>query len=290
MSHPEHPASPPVQRRVLAARLRQLRLDSGRKLDQVAKASLISTAMISRMETGARPAKPRDVRELARVYGLPDRETEALLRLAVEAQGRAWWQEYPLSAPESTYVGLETAADRLRAVDLHQIHGLVQTEGYARALLLGLGGEEFADPARVTGIVDSRMVRQRRLAGEHPLELELLLGEAALVTEVGGAAVMHEQLTRLLELSERPNVTLRVLPFSAGVTRAHLGAFTVLGFPASGFSRAVYVEGLTGELVLDRPEAVDVHEAALAAAVARAPDPAAGRRLIEEVRSRWAGG
>lgn len=285
MPQPEQLTSPPVQRRVLAARLRQLRLASGRTLDQVARASLISTAMISRMETGARPAKPRDVRELARVYGVAERETEALLRLAAEAQGRAWWQEYPLSAPESTYVGLETAAVRVRAVDLAQVHGLVQTEGYARALLLGLGVGGLDDPGRVAGIVDSRTVRQRRLTGEHPLELELLLGEAALATRVGGAEVMREQLARLLELSERPNVTLRVLPFSAGVTRAHLGAFTVLDLPTPGLPRAVYVEGLTGELVLDRADAVAVHEAALASAVTRAHDPAASRRLIEKVRS-----
>jgi transcriptional regulator with XRE-family HTH domain len=290
VSQPEPPASPPVQRRVLAARLRRLRLDSGLKLEQVAKASLISTAMISRMETGARPAKPRDVRELARVYGLAAPDTEPLLRLAVEAQGRAWWQEYPLSATESTYVGLETAARWVHAVDLAQMHGLVQTEGYARALLLGLGAEEFGDPARVAGIVDSRTVRQHRLTGPDPLELELLLGEAALTTQVGGAAVMHDQLTRLLELSELPNVTLRVLPFSAGVTRVHLGAFTVLGFRVTGFSRAVYVEGLTGELVLDRPEAVNVHEAALASALTRAHDPAATRRLIEKVRNGWGTG
>ena len=202
--------SPTVRRRELGALLRTLRMAKGWTAGQVADRLLVSTSKVSRLETGQRGASARDVNDLCDLYGIDDEQRQHLLQLASEGKQRAWWQ--PLGLPYSTYVGLEAEATSINDYGLGIIPGLLQTPDYARALI----HSTFQSwPSEVVEQrVRGRMIRQQLLFSEHPPNFNAVVDEAVLHRIVGSKAIMRAQLKRLLERSELPNVTLRVLPYT----------------------------------------------------------------------------
>ncbi len=175
------------------------------------------------------------------------------------------------------------------AVDLLQIHGLLQIPQYVAALLepLGLDGPE-GKGERLQQIVQIRTIRQRRLLAPASLGVDMVVGQAAVETAIGSPAVMHAQVTHLLQISRQPNVTLRLLPFSAGATPAHSGSFAVLGFEVPELAEAVYLEGLAGQLLLDKPAEVDRYRKSYATTAERALMPEESREYLDVVQKRWA--
>lgn len=242
--------SPTLRRRELAARLRALRLERGLTVDQVAEQLLCSPSKVSRMETGQRGATLRDVRDLCGIYGLTDpSQVEYLMGLVREAKQQAWWQSYDLDY-YATYVGLEQAAVTLCYYQSSIVPGLLQTAGYARGLHEGSMPAEFT-PERAGELIEVRIRRQQVLNREPPLELRVVLDEAVLHRVVGGPDVMAEQLTHFVAIAKRPNVTLQVIPFSAGAHPAMENMFTIIEFEDVA-PPVVYVEGLMGFLFLER--------------------------------------
>ena len=238
------PAGP---RRRLGAELRRLRTASGLHLDDVARELSFSTSKISRLETGKGVPKTADVRALIQLYGVTvDSEREMLLRLVQESRTEGWWESYTdgvaqerffLDTP-SRYPALETDAVGLRAFDLSVLHGLLQAEDYARAILAGQlphHGEREIDQ-----LVELRVRRQEALYRPAPLRLDVVVDESVLARTVGGPAVMAAQMRRLLDLMELPAVSIRVFPFAAGVVRAHRGHFVILDIPDDLGSTVVY--------------------------------------------------
>src|SRR6266496_2980119 len=144
--------SPTLRRRELGARLRQLRMDAGKTADDVAQRLMVSSTKISRLETGARGVSLRDVRDLCDVYGVSAEEREHLMSLARQSREDSWWQRYDL--PYSTYVGLESAATPISDFKSDVVHGLLQTDNYAHAVLEAT----VPDPSdeRLAQIVESR--------------------------------------------------------------------------------------------------------------------------------------
>lgn len=239
--------NPTLRQRQLAIRLRELRHRAGLSLADVAEALLCSQAKISRIETGKRRASPRDVRDLCNLYGIADHSE--LMALARDAQQKEWWLEY--DDPEfRPMIGLETEARAVTEYETTTVPGLLQTEDYARAVIVGWLPR--IDHTILQERVDARMKRQELLTRSDAPRYWVLLDESALHRHVGGRNTMHGQLLRLVESAELPHITIQVIPFTAG---AHMGfdsAFRLLEFDKnSGIPDTVYVETLMGGFYLE---------------------------------------
>jgi transcriptional regulator with XRE-family HTH domain len=273
--------SPTVRRRRLRAELRRLRTERGLTIDAVQELSKgdIRTPTLSRWETGDRNIRPVDVRLLLDIYGVAGEEHEALLALARQAKERGWWQSFGPSVPAwfQFYVGLESEASAIQQYSAELVPGLLQTAGYYQAFL----GTAPGDP-RITGReVEVRMARQERLASDDdPPDFWAVLNEAVIRRNVGGAAVMRAQLGHLADLSGLPNVTVQVLPFSAGVHPAMDGSFSILGLPLPADPPVVYLENQAGSVYLEESADVDRFSRMFSHLIAKALSPEESGRLL----------
>lgn len=243
--------SPTVRRRELGALLRALRNEKGLTVEQVAERLLCSASKVSRMETGHGIATPRDIRDLCDLYGVTDlAERDRFMTLARESKKQAWWHSYDLHQ-FAEYVGLEADAVSIQRYQSSVIPGLLQTLEYARAMhevvIPPLAPEEIDDWLEV------RKKRQRRLTENPELRLRVVLDEAVLHRAVGGHAVMAAQLDHLIEMTNRPNVTVQVIPYGTGAHPAMDSTFSLLDF-AGPVPSVVYVEGLIGRIYLDNQQ------------------------------------
>ncbi len=248
--------SPTVRRKRLTTELRRLREQAGLTCEEVGQRLECSGTRISRMETGRIGARPGDVRELLEIYGVTGAEADSLVQLARDARRKGWWHGYGPALPPwfEAYVGLESAVARLRDFQPMVVPGLLQTEGYARAVLraapqAGLGED-------IDRQVALRMQRQAILDQASPPEVSVVLSEGVLRVQVGGPAVMRAQLQRLAELAARPSIALQVLPSSSAAHVQPISPFTMLEFADPADHAVVYLEHLTGSLFLENPSDV----------------------------------
>jgi len=244
----EH-SSPTLRRRELGARLRELRQQANLTVEQVADELLCSAAKISRIETGAggRGVNPRDVRDLCQLYRVEGAEREHLMALVKESKQQTWWQE--LDLPYKPFIGLEAAAVSIRDYESGLVPGLLQTQEYARALIEGMVPRLGADMVQQS--LDARLKRQEILTRESPTRLHAIIDEAAVRRVVGGPEVMREQLAALIERAALPNVTVQLIPFEAGAHPGQDSTFMILEEPTG--ADVVYIEGLVGNVYLERP-------------------------------------
>ena len=249
---------PTVRRILLGAQLRRLRDAKDVSREEAGWAIRASESKISRMELGRVGFKERDIADLLTLYGVAVAdERAALLTLASEANKPGWWQPYGDLIPNwlQYYLDLEAAAAVIRMYEIQFIPGLLQTEAYARAvILLGYGGAGTGEIDRRVGL---RMARKQVLTRADPPQLWAVIDEAVLRRPIGGLAVMRAQIEALVEASSLPNVRLQVIPFRAGGHAAAGGAFTVLRFPDQDLPDVVFIEHLTSALYLDKREDVD---------------------------------
>ena len=268
--------SPTVRRRELGTLLKQLRTQRGWTAEQVCERLRFSPSKMSRLETGHRGASARDISDLCDLYEVDDEQRQRLLELASEGKQRAWWQ--PLGLPYRDYVGLEAEAASISDFGLGFIPGLMQTADYARAVV------QAAVPKWVPEIVDQRvegrMARQQLLHGEDAPQFEAVVDESVLHRVVGRRAVMRDQLVRLLELSELPNVTLRVIPYEAGALPAGNNKFIILRFASPDVRDVVFIEGLTSDLYLDDPGDLETYNTTFRTLMQLAASPGETREII----------
>jgi hypothetical protein len=240
-----------------------------------------SHSKISRLETGRVGFKDRDITDLLTLYGVTDEgERETLRALARRANAPGWWHDYSDILPGwfEAYVGLEEVAIQIRAYEVQFVPGLLQTEDYARAVtLLGHG---TATPREIERRVRLRMTRQAVLNRPDPARLWAVLDEAVLRRPPGAPAVMKGQLEHLVEMAQRPNVTVQVIPFQAGGHSAAGGPFSILRFAEPDLPDVVYLEQLTSALYLDKPEAVDSYLKVMERVCMQAATPAASAEMI----------
>lgn len=258
---PETPGSGSTVRRILlGSQLRRLREQRGVTRQEAGYVIRASESKISRLELGRVSFKERDVDDLLTLYGVSDKtEREALLQLAREANTPGWWHRYNDVLPSwfQTYVGLEESAALIRTYELQFVPGLLQSEGYARAVIrLGNAG---AAEHEIDQRVELRMQRQERLTGPDAPRLWAVVDEGALRRPIGGPEVMRGQFEHLIEMSKLPNVTVQIMPFRFGGHAAEGGAFTILRFPEQDLPDVVYVENLTGAMYLDKRDDVDTY-------------------------------
>jgi transcriptional regulator with XRE-family HTH domain len=278
------PAGP---RRRLGAELRRLRSAAGLHLDDVAAQLSCSMSKVSRLETGKGVPKVADVHALLRLYGVSsDTEREMLLQLVRDSRADGWWTTYTdgvqserffLDAP-GRYPALETDAVALRSFDLGTLHGLLQISEYTRTVLSAQLPHH--SPREIEQLVELRLRRKKRLHSDDPLRVTAVLDESVLFRVVGGSDVMAAQMTHLLDLMELPHVVVRVLPFSAGIRRSHMGHFMLLEIPDDSGSDIVYIEGHAGETILENESDVDLYRDVFDDALARSLDAGASREAV----------
>jgi transcriptional regulator with XRE-family HTH domain len=256
--------------------LKALRGERGWTAEQVADMVAFSPSKVSRLETGQRGASARDISKLCDLYHVDEAQRQRMADLAREGKQRAWWQ--PLNLPYSTYIGLEAEAASIRDYGLGIIPGLLQAPGYAYEVVRATEPSLAADA--VEQRVHGRMTRQQLLFGENAPRFEAVVDESVLHRVVGGPAVMRAQLERLLELSELPSVTVRVIPYEVGALPAGNNKFIILNFELPTVSDVVYIEGLTGDLFLEDPADVEAYKATYGTLVRLAADPETTRETI----------
>jgi transcriptional regulator with XRE-family HTH domain len=210
-----------VPRRQVGRLLRQLREQAGVSLMAAAQELEFSRARMYRIENGEVPVRKHDVIAMCGVYGAPGHITEVLIGLAQESKAKGWWHAYGDVVPAwfELYVGMEQAASRLRQYAPSVIPGLLQTREYAEFVFGRWLGD---DPAGVENAVAVRLERQSLLRRNRPQapRLEVIIDEGVLRRSVADTLGMQKQLAHLVNVSTRPNISVRVVPFSAGPHQA----------------------------------------------------------------------
>lgn len=247
-------ANPTVRQRQLGMRLRALRTSRGLTAEDVGKELLCSAAKISRMETGARQAGLRDVRDLCRLYDVDEATTEELMTLARQAREPSWWSRYKDLQLEP-FIGLEQEAAAITTYGMYYVPPLLQTEQYARSLIRAI--QRKMDPKILEDRVEARMHRQQVLYRSDPPRYRALLDEAVLHRQIGGRAVLAEQLSKVLDAIAADRASVQVIPFTAGAHASADSNFDLLEFGEdSGQDSVVFVESLISNLYQERPAEV----------------------------------
>jgi transcriptional regulator with XRE-family HTH domain len=279
--------APSVLRMILGKQLEELRTRSGLSYDQAGAAIGVSHSTIRRMES-AKVARLRlaDVEKLLQTYGVTDQhEIDTFLKSVREANKRGWWHVYRDVMPDwvAAYLSLEQAALQVRAYEPQFVHGLLQTEGYARALLSS--GNPHVPAEATERRVALRMRRQELLSRESPPRLWVVMDETVLRWPVGGAAVMRAQIDHLIAVNALPHVTLQIMPFRNGPHPAMpAGAFHIFRFRAAELPDIVYLGGLIGAVYLDKADDVVVYREALDRVGAQSAPAQTTEALLGEIR------
>jgi Domain of unknown function (DUF5753)/Helix-turn-helix domain len=280
-----HRAGPTVLRMVVGGQLRRLREASGISAGDAGYAIRATHSKISRMELGRVSFRERDVADLLTMYGVVDeQERSVLLSLAREANIPGWWHDSADLLPGwfEPYLGLEEAASVIRNYEVQFVPGLLQTEGYARAVILL--GHQDASGEEIERRTALRMARQKLLARPDGPRFWAVIDEAALRRPLGSPEVMRGQIDHLIESAASPRVTIQVVPFQAGGHSAAGGPFSLLRFPEPDLPDVVYLEQLTSALYLDKRGDVDSYQAVMERLCLQAVPADGTVKLLEEIR------
>ncbi|MFJ4683859.1 helix-turn-helix domain-containing protein [Streptomyces sp. NPDC091377] len=274
---------PTVRSRRLGTALRQHRHVAG--LDQPTAAEVIaaSQARISRLESGHVTARVIEVRLLLDAYGVDDPEERAQLEeLAKHSRNRGWWLEHAahLRPDYVDHIALEDDATYIREWQPVMVPGLLQTPAYAQAAIAG--GPHYIDPERVAQLVKVRVGRQAKIE-EGGASYTAILWEAVVAHPLESVEIHREQLSAILDIAKRKNVTVQVLPFSAGGLAGYTSAFSSFSFGQEPTVEAVTMDNLRGTSVLEGPEDLAAYANAYDLLRSSALTPAASARFIRGV-------
>jgi transcriptional regulator with XRE-family HTH domain len=282
-----------VRRRRLAAELRAIRESKGKSGDSVAAALKWSASKISRYERARTGLRPREVERLLDYYGITGPRRALLLTLAEDAAQKGWWEEFGdnLSEDYQQFIGLEYEATSMSIWHVDVVTGLLQTEAYARHIISSYSRVEPVPPGMIGRMVNVRMRRQRVLDREG-LQISVVLDESVLKRRIGNDSVMYEQLQRLAQEAERPNLTLQILPLDAQHT-VFGESFVIFSFVVdsdAALQEVVSTEQLKSGFTLEGERETYLHRIAFQMLADAALDPAASRTLIlQTAESHWSG-
>ncbi|MEU7986929.1 helix-turn-helix transcriptional regulator [Streptosporangium canum] len=238
----------------LGQQLRELREANSLLLKDVAEYLQRDPSTAGRFESGEYPIRRPDLLALLDLYGVADSgRRETLMKLSQEVWQKGWWDGYATEVAGALvdYVWLESRAREIRAFDNTLLLGLFQTEEYARAVIEA--AEFGAEKHQIERWVELRMTRQEILKGDDPPRLSVIIDEAVLHREVGGPECMVTQLHHLIEYTARPNIEIRVLPFSAGAHASPTGAFRILQMK-DPYPEVAYAETPKGAIYVESPD------------------------------------
>ena len=280
----EAPRSPTAVRRELGQRLRAMRTGADMTVAEAAERVGISTSKLTKIELAQLSATRDDVLKLLDIYGEAGPEQQALLLAMVrDGNRKEWWEGRRTLHPKfGSYLGLESVATTLQAYETTLVHGLLQTPDYARAMLRAARPELLEH--EIDQLVQFRLRRQEVLtrADPPPLTLWSVMDEAVLRRHVGGRETMHAQLQRLITASERPNVTLLVMPDELGAHPGLDGPMSILQFE-TGTRPVVYVEGQAGNLYMEKDDDLRRCQQTMNHILAASPGPEQSLALIRQI-------
>ena len=274
--------SPTVRQRELGIRLRELRTGLHLTVEEVADKLLCSATKISRAETGARRPSLRDVRDLCGVYGVDAATAVELMDLAKEAREPGWWTGYD-DLKITPFIGLEQAATSITCFGMYFVPALLQTQDYARAIIKGIAPK--IDPGILEQRVEARLRRQDLLKQENPPRYRAVLDESVFRRQVGGPAVMREQIEKILRLIHEERITVQVIPFTVGAYSSIDSNFDYLEFADTGLPGLVFVEGLISHLYQERPAELQRYSEALEHLRDTALNPRDSMKTIEDIKN-----
>ncbi|MEV0735247.1 helix-turn-helix transcriptional regulator [Streptomyces sp. NPDC050549] len=274
---------PTVRSRRLGTALRQYRLAA--KFDQPQAADVIasSQARISRVESGHATPRVIEVRLLLDAYGVTDPEVRSKLEeLAKNSKNRGWWLEHAahLRPDYVDHIALEDDATYIREWQPVTVPGLLQTPAYAESVIAG--GPHYLEPERIDQLVKVRMGRQAKI-DEGGASYSVILWEGVVAHPLVNVGIHREQLSAILEIGERKNVTVQVLPFSAGVLAGYSSAFYSFSFDEEPTVEAVAMDNLRGTSVLEGAEDLAAYANAYDLLRSSALTPDASAKLIRGV-------
>ncbi|MEV0641801.1 helix-turn-helix transcriptional regulator [Streptomyces sp. NPDC050619] len=272
---------PTVRSRRLGSALKNYR--QAAKLDQPQAAEVIasSQARISRIESGHATPRIIEVRLLLDAYGITDQEVRDKLEdLAKHSKNRGWWLEHAahLRPDYLDHIALEDDATYIREWQPVLVPGLLQTPAYAEASIAA--GPNYISPERFAHLVKVRAGRQARI-DEGGVSYSAILWEAVIAHPLMGVEIHREQLSAILEIGKRKNVTVQVLPFSAGALAGSTYAFSSFSFDSEPTVEAVTMENLLGTSIIEPPEDLARYGNAYDMLRSAALSPDASARLIQ---------
>ena len=274
-----------MRRRLVGGALRRYRENAGFTLEDAARLLECDRSKISRIETGQRGIRPKELRELLTEYGVPDPEQAALVAIASRGGQRGWWHPYAAVLPGAylDYVVMESAASEIMTYEAQVIPDLLQTDDYAHAIAAVEPG--YATDQQREQVVAAKAIR-RQVVLASGRRMSVILGEGALRQAVGGAEVMAGQISHLVRLiDDFPGLVVQVLPFSAGAhAAAGSASLAILRFPDAPSLGVVYLEALSGGVYLESQEDVARYIRAFALLRAAALSAADSMRLLSGLR------
>lgn len=279
--------SPTVRRLRLGQELRLLR--ERRKLTgaRAAKELSWSPSKVSRIEAAKTMPSADDIKAMAKLYRADGEKLDELFGLLRDAEQRGWWEDYEDALPEeyTRFLGLEAEATFQRDWEPQVVPGLLQTEDYAREVILATRGIARITHSGVRSRVEARLDRQQRVLHRvDPCALNVVLDESALMRRFGEPSVMREQMEHLLEISLLPHVSVQVLTLDS-LHPVNTGAFIHLKF--SAFDDVVYLEQLYTAHFVEDLERVAGYETAFDHMRSEALDEDESRVLVQRKAMLW---
>jgi transcriptional regulator with XRE-family HTH domain len=249
---------PPVlPRRRLRAELKRARQHSGLTQGEVASQLYWSESKVIRIESGASGVSVTDLKALLDLYGVTDPgQVNLLVKLAQAAKKRSPWGAYRDVAPQSLLqlIEYESVASAIRQFETIFIPGILQTEDYARAVIENYYHDERPESGRLRALVELRLRREALFDSENAPSFHFMLDEAVVRRLVGGAPVMRRQLRRLIEVADKSNVAVEIIPFSAGLNPGMRSPFEIIQFFDPSESDIVFMESRRGDIISDVTE------------------------------------
>ena len=274
-----------VRRRLVGAALRRYREHAGYGLEDAANVLECDRSKISRIETGQRGIRARELRDLLDEYGIGESEQLTLTAIADPRSARhGWWQDYAdiVPAAHQDLMIMETLASEIFIYDPQQVPDLLQTQDYARAV--AESDPDMPEPGTLDRLTEMSITRQQVIMNERCTAVTAVIGEAALRQQAGNARVMRDQARWLAEVAGTcPWVTLQVLPFRAGAHPKRTGPMSILRFAQAPSLGVVHLRGLNGGVCLIDRAAVAGHVRAFTHLQVSALPPHQSAQLIREM-------
>jgi hypothetical protein len=254
--------------------------EAGVSRSDVAAVLECSESKVNRFLRGGAGVNPSDLGKLLDLLKVSAPVREELEHLGREARARKPPTPWGSAVPDSLrkYFPVEETATRIRTYNSELMHGLVQTEAYARTVITASPLHRKADVPR---LIQARLARQARLTGPNPPQLHIVLSEAAVRALTGGPVVMREQLEHLAELGTLDHVTIQVIAREHGMHPAASFPFTLFTPPDGGV--LAYTENLTDGLFVSEIGRIEAYEAVWEATVTSALSPKESRDLLDTV-------
>lgn len=266
-----------ARRRELGAELRRRREAAELSAADIARKLGLSASAVSRIESGHGGVSEVNITAYLAHCGVTARGVAEVLKLAKETE-----DGYLLRVDSlRTLILHETTARQISVSAPSVVPGLLQTEGYARAMI-SLPGHDHTE---VDSRVALRMDRQRLLRGRRAPRFTYFLYEAVLHCPFGGNRVMNEQMLHLAFLADLQHITIRMVPFASGQFATIAGALTLMDFAEHG--PVAYLENPTAGVYVENRKAIERYRFYLGQLAKDALNERQSRGLLADLASRY---